>query len=139
MANFQESEEDFEQPIESDEFENKDALTNEEKKSGAILSFAALTSNLVYQKNDTSNELTNLYGRLKDAESSERPKIKTEIAKVNQRLQLLKDKIKQSKQMSNLEQIVEFGDEAYNEVVDLLNSEKVTDKQLNYSKRIVDF
>lgn len=139
MANFQEPQEDFERPTESDEFENKNALTDEEKNSGAKISFASLTRNLGYQYTDTSKELQNLYGKLKDAESSNRPKIKSEIAKINQRLQLLKDKIKQSKQMSNLEQIIEFGNDAYNEVVDLLNSDKVTDKQLNYCKRIVDF
>lgn len=139
MASFQEPQEDFEQSTETDEFENKNALTDEEKNSGTKISFASLTSNLGHQYADTQKEIQNLYGKLKDADKSDRSKIKSEIARVNQRLQLLKEKIKQSKQMSNLEQIIEFGNDAYNEVVDLLNSDKVTDKQLNYCKRIVDF
>lgn len=139
MANFQEPQEDFERPTETDEFENKNALTDEEKNSGAKISFAALTSNLVYQKNDTSNEWTNINGKIAKANKEEIVKLKQERAKIIQRFELLKEKIKQANQMSNLEQIIEFGNDAYNEVVDLLNSDKVTDKQLNYCKRIVDF
>ena len=128
--------------IDGDEFEfdlNEGVLSVDEKKEGLNLSFANLTKTLIYQHNDIKNELQNLYGQLKDAKNKDRPAIKSKIAKTNQKRQELVDKIKESKKLSNLEQLLEFGNDAINEVSQILSEGGLTDKQLNYLKRITDF
>ena len=128
--------------IDSDEFEfdlNEGVLSADEKKEGLNLSFANLTKTLIYQHSDIKNELQNLYGQLKDAKTKDRPAIKSKIAKTNQKRQELVDKIKESKKLSNLEQLLEFGNDAINEVSQILSEGGLTDKQLNYLKRITDF
>ena len=118
---------------------NEDILSIDEKKEGLNLSFANLTKTLIYQHNDIKNELQNLYGQLKDAKTKDRPAIKSKIAKTNQKRQELVDKIKESKKLSNLEQLLQFGNDAINEVSQILSEGGLTDKQLNYLKRITDF
>ena len=118
---------------------NEDILSVDEKKEGLNLSFANLTSTLIYQHNDIKKEIQNLYGQLKDAKTKDRPAIKSKIAKTNQKRQELVDKIKESKKLSNLEQLLQFGNDAINEVSQILSEGGLTDKQLNYLKRITDF
>ena len=130
---------DLSQGQESEFSLDDDVLTIEEKKSGQNLSFAKLTQTLIYQHNDIKNELQNLYGQLRDAKKDERHILKSKIAKTNQKRQELSDKIKQSKRISNLEQIVEFGYDAHNEIVEILKEGNLTDKQLNYIDRIAKF
>lgn len=128
--------------IDQDESEfdlNEDIFSKDEKKEGLNLSFANLTKTLIYQHNDVKNELQNLYGQLNDAKAKDRPSIKSKIAKTNQKRQELVDKIKESKKLSNLEQLLQFGNDAINEVSQILSEGGLTDKQLNYLKRITDF
>lgn len=144
VSEFAESEFDFNDEIDNKEepefvFDEKDSLTDDEKKTGQNLSFAKLTQTLIYQHNDVNNELQNLYGKLKNAKKDERHIIKSNIAKTNQKRQELAEKIKQSKKLSNLEQVVEFGNDAYNEVLSILEAGNLTDKQLNYVDRITKF
>ena len=143
VSEFAKSEFDFNDEIDNEqkpEFSLDDeALSNDEKKTGQNLSFAKLTQTLIYQHNDINNEIQNLYGKLKNAKKDERHIIKSNIAKTNQKRQELAEKIKQSKKLSNLEQVVEFGNDAYNEVLSILEAGNLTDKQLNYVDRIVKF
>ena len=118
---------------------NEGVLSSEEKKSGLNLSFANLTSTLIYQRKDINGELQNLYGKLKNSEGKERHEIQLTISKLAQKRDDLDDKIKESKKLSNLEQIVEFGEDAISEVSKMLSEGNLTDKQLNYLKRITDF
>lgn len=126
--------------IQSSEFDwVDDVLSESELEDGVSMSFANLTKTLTYQRVDVNNELQNLYGKLAKANGKERGVVKSKIEENRQKIKELDEKIKESKKISNLEQLVEFGEDAIVEVQKILSKGDITDKQLNYIDRIAKF
>lgn len=116
----------------------KETLTEEEYWVGDRLTFSNLTETLALQHRDTDNELRNLYDEKNKATGKNRDKLNKKIAELEERLSMLKDKVEESNKIANLEQIVQYGVDAYKEVEKILSGE-VNAAQLNYAKRVVDF
>ena len=126
---------------ESDKGESSldDVLDSAEKSDGISKSFANLTRTLFYQRNDVDREIKTEAGKLQGALAEDTAAIDIRLSELRSLRDILTDKIKASKKISNLEQLVEFGIEAHNEVVKTLSKGNLTDKQLNYIRRITNF
>ena len=124
---------------EKSEFGPDDVLDSAEKSEGISKSFANLTRTLFYQRNDVDREIKTEAGKLQGALAEDTAAIDIRLSELRSLRDILTDKIKASKKISNLEQLVEFGIEAHNEVVKTLSKGNLTDKQLNYIRRITNF
>ena len=144
MPSFFESEESTEYADDNEkatpDIELNDAeLSESEEKTIRQSSYANLTRLFQYQINDINRELKNTQDEIKEATGSKRVDLKKKAAELYSRKEELVGKIKKSKELNNLEEIVDFGKQAVSEVNKLLSDPSITEGTLRYIERISKF
>jgi hypothetical protein len=135
-----EEDEDSEPLMDSDTFEQERGyLSDEEKSQFGTKPFANLTQTLVYQLEDINNEIAELDGRMNNSSKTEFKQLSKDKAKLLLTKSDLISKIKEAKQLNNLWQVVDFGNQAIDEVEKILSDPNLTIKGLRYAKRIIEF
>lgn len=126
--------------MDSDTFEQERGyLSDEEKSQFGTKPFANLTQTLVYQLEDINNEIAELDGRMNNSSKTEFKQLSKDKAKLLLNKSDLIGKIKEAKQLNNLWQVVDFGNEAVEEVSKLMSDGNLTIKGLRYAERIANF
>jgi len=135
-----EEDEDSEPLMDSDTFEQERGyLSDEEKFQFETKPFANLTQTLVYQLEDINNEIAELDGRMNNYSKTEFKQLSKDKAKLLLNKSDLISKIKEAKQLNNLWQVIDFGNEAVEEVSKLMADGNLTIKGLRYAERIANF
>lgn len=135
-----EEDEDSEPLMDSDTFEQERGyLSDEEKSQFETKPFANLTQTLVYQLEDINNEIAELDGRMNNSSKTEFKQLSKNKAKLLLTKSDIISKIKEAKQLNNLWQVVDFGNDAVEEVSKLMSDGNLTIKGLRYAERIANF
>ena len=134
-------EDDYTEPlIDNDTFEQERGyLSDEEKSQFETKPFVNLTQTLVYQLEDINNEIAELDGRMNNSSKTEFKQLSKDKAKLLLNKSNLIGKIKEAKQLNNLWQVVDFGNDAVEEVSRLMSDGNLTIKGLRYAERIANF
>jgi len=115
------------------------ALDDNERKPIKAVPYSNLTSTLVYQYRDVSAELATVKGQMVNASKAEFKRLSAEAGVLKDRLNVLSKKIKEAKELDNMWQVVDFGNQAIAEATKILDDGELTVKGLNYAKRLVKF
>ena len=135
-----EEDDDTEPLMNSDTFEQERGyLSDEEKSQFETKPFVNLTQTLVYQLEDINNEIAELDGRMNNSSKTEFKQLSKDKAKLLLNKSNLIGKIKEAKQLNNLWQVVDFGNDAVEEVSRLMSDGNLTIKGLRYAERIANF
>ena len=129
-----------EEEVPADEFnQERVEFTPEETIHATEKSYANLTAVLQYQMNDIQDEIAGVLAAMKNADKAELKKLNARFGELSSKRHELTTKIKAAKELSNLWQVVDFGNQAIDEVRKLMANGDLTVKGLNYARRIVDF